>query len=253
MRAASSFEWATAEQTQQAPAHALQSRSGTPLIGHPTKPSFRSGNFCAGPHRVRADQRLRRALPRLGLRGRRFWPAIASGRHAPSRSSIAPASITCGIPRRRRGPSEWKQGGNVAYLQRPISPHAVHPAGLLRAAGDLTVRLADETAAGACRLLSLLGDARLDRSKPRAECGPIWSCFAVPDGAASPPAPIAESLAVFDESLSEPHRCASRARRSFAAGQLGSRRPGAAAARPTWMACGQLLQGRAVRLERAAA
>src|SRR5207244_2378718 len=52
-------------------------------------------------------------------------------------------------------PRQWKQGGNVAYLQRAIRLTRCVNGLTARTPGDLTVRLVDETATGA-RLGTLL-------------------------------------------------------------------------------------------------
>jgi glycosyltransferase involved in cell wall biosynthesis len=114
------------------------------LIGHPTKPAFRSGNFAMARtefERVNGfdenflgwgceDDDFGRRLKNCGVR------------------AVSILNRTCVYhlwhPPAPTRPSQWKQGGNVNYLMRPIRLTRCLNGLERRTPGDLTVRLADE-------------------------------------------------------------------------------------------------------------
>jgi GT2 family glycosyltransferase len=141
------------------------------LVGHPTKPSFRSTDFSiARDDYVRVngfdenfqgwgceDDDFGRRLRAAGVR-------LASALHR-----------TCVYhlwhPPAPTRPQQWKRGANVAYLQRPIRPTRCLRGLIPRQPRDLTVRLAGEMADARAlqRLIALHGWRVAERRDERAD------------------------------------------------------------------------------------
>ncbi len=90
------------------------------LIGHPTKPAFRSGNFLIAKGdllRVNGfDEQFRGWGCEDDDLGQRFRAAGIQLRSVLNRTCV----YHLWHPPAPSRPQQWKQGGNVAYLQRPI-------------------------------------------------------------------------------------------------------------------------------------
>ena len=182
--------WATSEQNAKLRQMHFKSIWYT-MIGHPTKPSFRSGNFALARIDYERINGFDEQFIGWGCEdddfGRRLRAAGVRSVSILNRTRVyhlwhPPA------PMRR---SEWKQGANVTYLQRGIRLTRCISGLAPCAAGDSTVRLVDETATGV-RLMALLATHGW-LIEHCAACGPIWSCFAARDAGDSVPGPIAES------------------------------------------------------------
>jgi GT2 family glycosyltransferase len=114
------------------------------LIGHATKPSFRSGNFAL----ARAD------FERVNGFDENFlgWGCEDDdfGRRlkAVEVRTISVLNRTCVYhlwhPPAPTRPRQWKQGGNVAYLQRPVRLARCLSGLVKRQASDLTVRIVND-------------------------------------------------------------------------------------------------------------
>jgi glycosyltransferase involved in cell wall biosynthesis len=126
------------------------------LIGHATKPAFRSGDFAlarAAFQRVNGfdenflgwgceDDDFGRRLRAAGIR----TVSILNRTHV----------YHLWHPPAPTRPSEWKRGGNVAYLKRAIRLTRCSNGLVSRSPEDLTVRLADESDAVSSRLHRLV-------------------------------------------------------------------------------------------------
>jgi hypothetical protein len=116
------------------------------LIGHPTKPAFRSGNFALARTDFERVNGFDENFRGWGCEDDDFGRRLKS-------CGVRAVSIlnrTCVYhlwhPPAPTRPSQWKQGGNVSYLMRSIRLTQCVNGLTARSPGDLTVRLADEGA-----------------------------------------------------------------------------------------------------------
>ena len=146
--------WATSEQNAKLRQMHFKSIWYT-MIGHPTKPSFRSGNFALARIDYERINGFDEQFIGWGCEdddfGRRLRAAGVRSVSILNRTRV----YHLWHPPAPTRPSEWKQGANVTYLQRGIRLTRCISGLAPRAAGDLTVRLVDETATGV-RLMALL-------------------------------------------------------------------------------------------------
>ena len=160
------------------------------LIGHPTKPAFRSGEFSRSPAKTWAGQRLRRELSRLGLRGRRLRPAVARRRH--SHRSILNRTCVYHLwhppaPTRPRAVEAGRQRGLPAATDSPDAvPERARASGAARLDACACCRTADRTR-DCERLVAGHGwNWRTIRANE-----PTWSCCSAPAAADSAATPTA--------------------------------------------------------------
>jgi glycosyltransferase involved in cell wall biosynthesis len=122
------------------------------LVGHPTKPAFRSGDFAL----ARADFERVNGFDENFLGwgcedddfGRRLRAASIRAVSILNRTHV----YHLWHPPAPTRPSQWKHGGNVAYLKRSIRLTRCASGLVRRGPEDLTVRLADESDAAESRL-----------------------------------------------------------------------------------------------------
>jgi glycosyltransferase involved in cell wall biosynthesis len=154
VRAGKFVEWATAEQRSTL-RHMHYKALWYTAIGHSTKPAFRSGNFSLARSEFERINGFDENFLGWGCEdddfGRRLRAADIRLLSIINRTYV----YHLWHPPAPTRPLRWKQGGNVAYFQRPIRLTRCVNGLLPRAPSDLTVRLADDTAGGK-RLLSLL-------------------------------------------------------------------------------------------------
>jgi GT2 family glycosyltransferase len=148
------MQWATSEQLSKLRQMHFKSIWYS-AIGHPTKPAFRSGDFALARTDFERVNGFDENFIGWGCEDDDFGRRL----RAASLRAISILNRTRAYhlwhPPAPTRPAEWKRGANVAYLQRPIRLTRC-PSGLARRTqGDLTARLADETAAGP-RLHALL-------------------------------------------------------------------------------------------------
>jgi GT2 family glycosyltransferase len=200
VRGSKFVQWATPEQTSKLRHMHFKSIWYT-LIGHPTKPAFRGGDFAL----ARAD------FERVNGFDEKFvgWGCEDDdfGRRlrAASLRAISILNRTCAYhlwhPPAPTRPSEWKHGANVTYLKRAIRLTRCTSGLVPRTPSDMTVRLTDDSAAGP-RLRSLLAThgwlvetSRRVRTDLELLCCPGRGHFS--------PRTDCRIVAVFDESLFE--------------------------------------------------
>jgi GT2 family glycosyltransferase len=141
------MQWTTREQLRKLRRMHLKSL-WYGLIGHPTKPAFRSGNFAVSRSEYERVNGFDENFLGWGCEDDDFGRRLRS-------AGIRAVSIlhrTCAYhlwhPPAPTRPTTWKQGSNVPYLQRPIRLTRCAHGLVSRAPRDLTVRLADEIAGG---------------------------------------------------------------------------------------------------------
>jgi GT2 family glycosyltransferase len=125
------------------------------VLGHPTKPAFRSGDFALARNDFERVNGFDENFRGWGCEDDDFGRRL----RAAGLRTMSVLNRTCVYhlwhPPAPTRPLEWKQGGNVAYLQRDIRLTRCVNGVMSRAPHDLTVRLLDETAGGP-RLHALL-------------------------------------------------------------------------------------------------
>jgi GT2 family glycosyltransferase len=148
------IEWATPEQRSKL-RHMHYKAIWYTMIGHPTKPAFRSGNFSLARSDFERINGFDENFLGWGCEDDDFGRRL----RAAEIRSLSVLNRTCVYhlwhPPAPTRPAQWKQGGNVAYLQRTIRLTRCASGLMPRSPSDLTVRLTDETPGGP-RLLSLL-------------------------------------------------------------------------------------------------
>jgi len=154
VRGAKFVHWATSEQVRKLRHMHFKSIWYT-LIGHPTKPAFRSGDFALARTDFERVNGFDEKFQGWGCEdddfGRRLRAAKLRATSILNRTHV----YHLWHPPAPTRPAQWKQGGNVAYLQRTIRLTRCIGGLVPRGPGDLTVRLADDAAAGP-RLRTLL-------------------------------------------------------------------------------------------------
>jgi glycosyltransferase involved in cell wall biosynthesis len=147
-------QWATSEQRSKL-RHMHYKSIWYHLIGHPTKPAFRSGNFALARALFERVNGFDENFIGWGCEdddfGRRLRAAEIRTQSIIHRTYV----YHLWHPPAPTRPTEWKEGSNVAYLQRAIRLTRCASGLVARSPQDLTVRLADESAVGA-RLRALL-------------------------------------------------------------------------------------------------
>lgn len=148
------MQWASAEQRSKLREMHYKSIWYS-LIGHPTKPAFRSGDFSLARSEFERVNGFDENFLGWGCEDDDFGRRLRA-------AGIQMASVlnrTCVYhlwhPPAPTRPHAWKEGGNVPYLQRQIRLTRCIRGLAPRSPQQLTVRLADETACGQ-RIQSLL-------------------------------------------------------------------------------------------------
>ena len=154
VRSARFVEWASTEQRSKL-RHMHFKWILYAVMGHPTKPAFRSGNFAMGRSEYERVNGFDENFRGWGCEDDDFGRRLRSG-------GIRTTSIlnrTCVYhlwhPPASTRPRDWKQGDNVSYLQRPIRLTRCLNGLVPRTPLDLRVRLLEKTG-GSARLPSLL-------------------------------------------------------------------------------------------------
>ena len=125
------------------------------VIGHPTKPAFRSGDFALARTEFERVNGFDENFLGWGCEDDDFGRRLRTARIR----MVSVLNRTCVYhlwhPPAPTRPQAWKQGGNVPYLQRTIRLTRCVSGLVLRTSRQLTVRLADQTVVGS-RIRSLL-------------------------------------------------------------------------------------------------
>ncbi len=147
-------QWATPEQRSKLRQMHLKSIWYS-LVGHATKPAFRSGNFALARSEFERVNGFDENFLGWGCEDDDFGRRLRTC----GIQTVSVLNRTCVYhlwhPPAPTRPRAWKEGGNVPYLQRAIRLTRCISGLVPRTSQQLTVRLADETADGP-RLRSLL-------------------------------------------------------------------------------------------------
>jgi glycosyltransferase involved in cell wall biosynthesis len=190
--------WATAEQRSRL-RHMHYKALWYGLIGHATKPSFRSGNFALARNDFERVNGFDENFLGWGCEdddfGRRLKAVEVKTVSVLNRTFV----YHLWHPPTPTRPRQWKEGGNVAYLQRPVRLIRCLSGLVRRQASDLTVRIVNEGTIGngICDLIARHGWT-VERSGRAAT---DLELLGVPGRGRFTARADCRVLAVFDESL----------------------------------------------------
>jgi GT2 family glycosyltransferase len=198
VRGATFLEWAPVEQRRKL-RHMHFKAIWYGVLGHPTKPAFRSGDFALARtdfERVNGfDENFRGWGCEDDDFGRRLRAAKIRTMSVLNRTCV----YHLWHPPAPTRPLEWKQGGNVAYLHRDIRLTRCVNGLTERAPKEMTVRLLDELAGGP-RLHALLqANGWTVETSRRARTDIELLCW--PGRGHFTPRTDCRILAIFDDSL----------------------------------------------------